>query len=621
MKSSSTIFSLIAIIAIFSSVVVQANPSKRQGTKVYCTPTQSCWPKQSDWTTFNSSINGNLIQVTPWQSPCYVKPNGFQQPACQAVRLNYFDGKTRSDQIGATQLDNWSRCVTNAGLVGQCSLTASLTGQINPLPVTDSICQLGRLSPYGVNVQTNQDVVQALQFAKKFNIKVVIKNTGHEYLGRSTALDSLMIWTHNLQSTSFQPNWQGTGKDAMVLGAGVSADQAYTAAGNAGRSITLGAYSSVGVAGGFAMGGGHGPLGPKYGLAVDNILQYTIVTADGQIRNANANQNSDLFWALRGGGGGTWGVVTETIYEVHPSTPMISVIYNVTLSPLLLAAPQAKQQAAYAELISKMAEYQLNWTLTGWSGYTFISTPSTTFAQFLPSSDLVTAKNSMAGMIEYFTTSSNFVSVPVAPFVLLPNYETWRRTFLSNGAGNTPVAYSERLASRLIPYSAMNTTTEQQQLGNVVAEAMFANRGSSLGSQESARAQSPLQIYSTGPPPTAFGGPSGSSTGVNTAWRSSLWEVVVASAWTNELTQSNRNLLAKQTSQSANGLRKYGTGTYFSESDVLEQNWQQAFFGDNYNKLVKIKQKYDPDNIFVVWKGIGFQGQENQAAFACYQQA
>ncbi|MCO5549801.1 hypothetical protein L7F22_003275 [Adiantum nelumboides] len=457
MKSSSTIFSLIAIIAIFSSVVVQANPSKRQGTKVYCTPTQSCWPNQSDWTSFNSSINGNLIQVTPWQSPCYVKPNGFQQPACQAVRLNYFDGKTRSDQIGATQLDNWSRCVTNAGLVGQCSLTASLTGQINPLPVTDSTCQLGRLSPYGVNVQTNQDVVQALQFAKKFNIKVVIKNTGHEYLGRSTALDSLMIWTHNLQSTSFQPNWQGTGKDAMVLGAGVSADQAYTAAGNAGRSITLGAYSSVGVAGGFAMGGGHGPLGPKYGLAVDNILQYTIVTADGQIRNANANQNSDLFWALRGGGGGTWGVVTETIYEVHPSTPMI-----------------------------------------------------------------------------------------IAPFVLLPNYETWRRTFLSNGAGNTPVAYSERLASRLIPYSAMNTTTEQQRLGNVVAEAMFANRGSSLGSQESARAQSPLQIYSTGPPPTAFGGPSGSSTGVNTAWRSSLWEVVVASAWTNELTQSNRNLLANK---------------------------------------------------------------------------
>ncbi|PWN34598.1 FAD-binding domain-containing protein [Meira miltonrushii] len=615
----SLIFSLIAIILI--SATVNANPSKRQGTKVYCTPSQSCWPTQSDWASFNSSINGNLIKVTPWQSPCYVEPNGYQQPACQSVRLNYFNGEIRSDQIGATQLDNWSRCVTNAGLVGQCELTASTTGQINPLPVTGQTCQLGRLSPYGVNVQTNQDAVQALQFAQKFNIKVVIKNTGHEYLGRSTALDSLMIWTHNLQSTSFQPNWQGSGKDALALGAGVSADQAYTAAGNAGRSITLGAYSSVGVAGGYAMGGGHGPLGPKYGLAVDNILQYTIVTADGQIRNANANSNQDLYYALRGGGGGTWGVVTEVIYQVHPSTPMISVVYNVTLSPLLLAAPEAQQQAAYAELVSKMAEYQLNWTLTGWSGYTFLSTPGSTFAQFLPSDDLVAAKNSMAGMVEYFATSKNFVSVPVVPFVLLPNFETWRATILNTGAGNTPVAYSERLASRLIPYTAMNTTSEQQELGNVVAQAMFSNKAGNLGSQNSARVQSPLQIYSTSGPPAAFGGPSGNSTGVNTAWRSSLWEVVIASAWTNELSQSNRNLLAQQTSQAANGLRKYGTGTYFSESDVLEPNWQEAFFGGNYEKLVQIKQKYDPNNVFVVWKGIGYQGQESQAAFACYQQA
>lgn len=86
----------------------------------------------------------------------------------------------------------------------------------------------------------------------------------------------------------------------------------YAAVDKAGYSITLGAFSSVGVAGGFAMGGGHGPLGPKYGLAVDNVLQFRIVTADGTVRVANSAQNTDLFYALRGGGGGVFGVVYES---------------------------------------------------------------------------------------------------------------------------------------------------------------------------------------------------------------------------------------------------------------------------------------------------------------------
>ena len=99
--------------------------------------------------------------------------------------------------------------------------------------------------------------------------------------------------------------------------------------------ITLGAYGSVGVGGGFAQvqcyftlcvfrsqrsnsrpaqGGGHGPLGPKYGLAVDNLLQFKLVTAAGDFVTANACQNPDLFKALRGGGGGSWGVVSKRAF-------------------------------------------------------------------------------------------------------------------------------------------------------------------------------------------------------------------------------------------------------------------------------------------------------------------
>jgi len=96
---------------------------------------------------------------------------------------------------------------------------------------------------------------------------------------------------------------------------------------------------------------------------------------------------------------------------------------------------------------------------------------------------------------------------------------------------------------------------------------------------------------------------------------------VIDSGWTYGMSQASKNALAKQTSQAANVLRKYGTGTYFSESDILEPNWQTAFFGNNYQKLLKIKQKYDPNSMLVVYKGIGYAGQENQSSFQCYQQA
>ena len=73
----------------------------------------------------------------------------------------------------------------------------------------------------------------------------------------------------------------------------------------------------MGASGGYVQGGGYGAMGIKYGLAVDNVLEFDIVTADGQLVTANACKNSDLFWAVRGGGGGTFGIVTRMVYKAH----------------------------------------------------------------------------------------------------------------------------------------------------------------------------------------------------------------------------------------------------------------------------------------------------------------
>lgn len=103
-----------------------------------------------------------------------------------------------------------------------------------------------------------------------------------------------MIWTHNLQSIEYKPEYvpdkcsSGTPPlPAFVLGSGVNAQDVYAAAGALNHTITLRTYATVGVAGGYAMAGGHGPLARLHGLAVDNLLQFQLVTYTGEVIVAN----------------------------------------------------------------------------------------------------------------------------------------------------------------------------------------------------------------------------------------------------------------------------------------------------------------------------------------------
>lgn len=108
-----------------------------------------------------------------------------------------------------------------------------------------------------------------------------------------------MLWTHNFDTISYNAEYvpdgcSAAGLPAAIMGSGVQAREAYAFAGQHDHAITLGACPSVGVAGGYAQGGGHGPMGRLHGLAVDNILQYRIVTYDGVLRVANACVSSFL---------------------------------------------------------------------------------------------------------------------------------------------------------------------------------------------------------------------------------------------------------------------------------------------------------------------------------------
>lgn len=106
-------------------------------------------------------------------------------------------------------------------------------------------------------------------------------------------------------------------KDGNVeFGPGIVFSEAHQAAAEKDRFISSGWAATVGIVG-WSIGGGHGPFAPGKGLGVDNILEAQIVLADGSLKVINENQNPDLYWALRGGGGSTWGIIVSLTLRLH----------------------------------------------------------------------------------------------------------------------------------------------------------------------------------------------------------------------------------------------------------------------------------------------------------------
>jgi FAD/FMN-containing dehydrogenase len=176
------------------------------------------------------------------------------------------------------------------------------------------------LAQYAANVTSAADVKEVLKFAKSHNIRLVIRNTGHDYLGRSTGAGGVNLWTHNLKSIETIPSYVSKGYNgpAMRIGAGVQGFEAQNAAHESGYVIVTGFCPDVGIAGGYTQGGGHGSLASRYGLAADQVLEWEVVTAGGDQLTASPTQNADLYWALSGGGGGTYAVVLSMTVRVYP---------------------------------------------------------------------------------------------------------------------------------------------------------------------------------------------------------------------------------------------------------------------------------------------------------------
>lgn len=141
--------------------------------------------------------------------------------------------------------------------------------------------------------------------AKKHNIRLVVKSTGHDYIGRSNAPNSLSIWTHHMKDIKTHRSFRLKGcnttikKPAVTVGAGTQMWDLYSALDRVNQTVVGGGGKTVSV-GGYLTGAGHGLLAPTHGLGADQVIEMELVTPNGDIITANECQNEDIFWAMRG---------------------------------------------------------------------------------------------------------------------------------------------------------------------------------------------------------------------------------------------------------------------------------------------------------------------------------
>jgi len=173
-------------------------------------------------------------------------------------------------------------------------------------------------------------------------------------------------------------------------------------------------------------------------LGVDNVLEFTLVLSNGTLVTTNAHQYTDLFWALRGGGGGTYGVVLSATYQTHSKFPLVAPYLQVNFS-----SPEVAQS-----LVTELFRLHVNLSDAGWGGYTFIN-PQSMMAIFVAPNVTVEGVNRTLGPLVSFASNATGGAV----LYVAPAYESfidwWRVGFGSGAPGQ--VGSNTELASRLLP--------------------------------------------------------------------------------------------------------------------------------------------------------------------------
>ncbi|KAH7126087.1 hypothetical protein EDB81DRAFT_203391 [Dactylonectria macrodidyma] len=530
-------------------------------------PGDALWPNSIIWQVLNLVTGGNLIKTVPIGASCYDNFGVYDAARCDFV---------------LDQFTNSSLHLTDPTSV-MAPLYQGLTCQPSEDPTTD--CALGGFPSYVVDAQNVAHIQLAVNFARILNLRLVVKNTGHDFNGRSVGAGALSIWTHNFKTIQYFKSFKiGSYSGAAIkVGAGVVGQEVYAAAEKYGVTVVGGEGMSVGYAGGYLAGGGHSPLSPTYGIAADQILSLEVVTPDGRFITCSSSQNTDLFWALRGGGGSTFGVVTSYTVKAFPKLKAAVMSFNFsTSSSVSHEAFWAAVRAFFKNIptYNTAGNYEY-WNIwhTGADTVTFSMVP-----WFAPGFTLAQLHTLAQPLFD--TWASLGITPVVTESEHASYYPAWKAGFPRELVGGT----TSKTAGRIFPKG--NFADETKFNATFAAIKGLSDKGGNI-----------IGFGITGGP-----GPFPDNA-VNPAWRDAAMFAISVISWPEgsswDVISQKSKLLTNEWMQPWRDASP-GSGTYASESDVTEPNFKQSFYGtDKYARLLSIKNSVDPTDLFYALQGVG----------------
>lgn len=552
-------------------------------------PGDAAWPTTVQWAALGKEVGGRLTKIVSPLADAAAAPGS---PAVAELFKNLRNPFFIGENVALTQTLGWTDAWTSSA------------------------------SAYAVAAESSADVAAAVKFARAHNLRLVVKGGGHSYLGGSNAPDSLLVWTKPMRAISLHEAFTPQGcagkvppQPAVSLGAGAIWLEAYDAVTTkAGRYVQGGGCTTVGVAG-LVQGGGFGSYSKRFGTGAAGLLEAEIVTADGVVRIANAATNPDLFWALKGGGGGTFGVVTRLTLQTHDLPNFFGGV-NANI--------MASSDAAYRVLVEQVLNFYRTTLMNPHWGEQigFRSKRQVSISMVLQGLDQATATATWRPFFDWVAARSDDYVMTKPSIIALPARLFWNAEVLKSVPGvvrsddrpDAPKAnffwsgdagqvgqvlhgyQSTWLSQRLLAPDRQPALVDalvhaaaawgvslhfNKGLAGAPAEALARTR--ETATNPAVMDAFALAIAGAEEPP-AYPGIAGHEPNVA---RGRVDAEVLRAAMAPLLALSPK------------------PASYVSETDYFQADWQTAFWGEHYPRLKAIKRRYDPEGLFFVHHSVG----------------
>jgi FAD/FMN-containing dehydrogenase len=417
------------------------------------------------------------------------------------------------------------------------------------------------------------DVQACLAFAHRFSLPFTTRAGGHSYAGYSTST-GLVINVTRMNNISVN-----TQNGIATIGAGARLIDVYASLAQHSLTLPAGSCPTVGVAG-LTLGGGVGVLGRKFGLTCDNLQGAQVVVADGRVLNCDAQHNADLFWALRGGGGGNFGVVTSFTFQTHPVA---------ALSLFTLQWPWSSA----ASVVDAWQRWAPHAPDELWSNCVLLSTSKGAHPLILVNGVYVGSTGPLQALLQQLssqigvTPTSSYVSGASILDAMLYEAGCYGKSVSAcHLPGQTPDGQVQRAIE----------SAKSDYFTNLLPRQGINNLVNAINTR-----QSSTTLSGGGIGLDAYGGAINRVAVDATAFahRNALFSAQYNADW--QVSDANAVVTANHAwlINTWQTMRSYASGAaYQNYVDPDLTNWQQAYYGSNLPRLQHIKATYDPNNFF-----------------------